>query len=132
MRCLWQRWNAGLWFSGVSININNDTCGGFSKNDPHRPICLNAWAIVSGTVWEGLGGVALEEVRHRDAWTLNFQKPTPGQVLHSLSLSLPAVCGSDVSSQLLLQHHAYWAAAKPIGLLPCLHAPHPDDCGLTL
>lgn len=83
---------------GASININNDACGGLSKNSPHRLVCLNAWSMVSGPVREGLGGVTLEEVYHWGMWSLSFQKPTPGQVLHSLSLSLPVACGSDVSS----------------------------------
>ena len=42
-----------------------DTCGGLNENGPCRFIYLNAWFPVDGTVWEGLGGVALlEEVCH--------------------------------------------------------------------
>jgi hypothetical protein len=38
---------------------------GLDENGPHRPMYLNAWLPVSGTVWEGLGGMALlEEVYH--------------------------------------------------------------------
>jgi hypothetical protein len=40
-------------------------CGGFNENGSHRLICLKAGSPGSGTVWEGLGGVAsLEEVCH--------------------------------------------------------------------
>jgi hypothetical protein len=41
------------------------TCGGFDETGPARLICVKAWSIVGGTVWEGLGAVALlEEVCH--------------------------------------------------------------------
>jgi hypothetical protein len=44
---------------------NQPGCGGFNEHGPHRLICLNAWSPVSGTVWEGLRGVALlEEMCH--------------------------------------------------------------------
>jgi hypothetical protein len=36
-------------------------CGGLKKNDLHGLIYLNTWSLVSGTVLEGLGGVALLE-----------------------------------------------------------------------
>jgi hypothetical protein len=32
------------------------------RNVPHRLICLNTWSPAGGTLWEGLEGVALEEV----------------------------------------------------------------------
>jgi hypothetical protein len=50
----------------------------------------------------------LEEVCHWE-WALRFQKPPSFPV--GLSLSLTHACGSDVSPQLLLQHHAYMSAA---------------------
>lgn len=28
-------------------------CGGLNKHGPHRPLYLNAWASVSGTIWGG-------------------------------------------------------------------------------
>ena len=38
---------------------------GLNEYGPNRLVCLNAWSLVGGTVWEGLGGVALlEEVYH--------------------------------------------------------------------
>lgn len=36
--------------------------GGLNENGPYRLIYLNVWFLVSGTVWEGLGGVTLLEV----------------------------------------------------------------------
>lgn len=36
-------------------------CGGLDENGSHRLVCLNAPFPVSGTVWEGLGGVVLSE-----------------------------------------------------------------------
>lgn len=46
------------------------------KNDPHRFICLNAWSLVRGTVWEELGGRALLE----EGKDFEIQKPTPSPV----------------------------------------------------
>ena len=41
-------------------------CGDLSENGPHRLVRLNAWSLVGGTVWKGLGGVALlEDLCHR-------------------------------------------------------------------
>ena len=34
-------------------------CGDLNENGAHRLICLNAGSPVGGTVWEGLGSVAL-------------------------------------------------------------------------
>lgn len=31
-------------------------CSSLTEADPHRLIYLNAWSLVGGTVWEGLGG----------------------------------------------------------------------------
>lgn len=33
-----------------------------NENDPHRLICVITWSLVSGSVWQGLGGVTLLEV----------------------------------------------------------------------
>ena len=39
---------------------------GLNENVLHRLICLNIWSLVGGTIWEGLGGVALlQEVYHQ-------------------------------------------------------------------
>lgn len=35
-------------------------CADLTENAPYRPTELNAWSPVSGTVSEGLGGMALE------------------------------------------------------------------------
>ena len=40
--------------------VVNSHCG-LNENDPHRLIYLNAWSPVGGTIWKGLGGVALLE-----------------------------------------------------------------------
>jgi hypothetical protein len=65
----------------------------------HELIYLNTCSPVAGTVWEGLGGVALlEEVCHH-RWALKFQRPEPLPV----SFPLPQAYRADVISQLLLQ-----------------------------
>lgn len=44
------------------------------KNGPHRLLCVNTWFPAGGTVWEGLGGIALlGKVCHWE-WTLRFQQ----------------------------------------------------------
>lgn len=56
-------------------------CGDLKDNGFYKLIYLNAWFLVSGTVWEGFGGVALlEEGCHR-RWALRFQ------ILTSFSVS---------------------------------------------
>lgn len=35
------------------------TCRSLDENGPHRLICVNTWFPAGGTVWEGLGGIAL-------------------------------------------------------------------------
>jgi hypothetical protein len=96
-------------------------CGGLSEDASLKFICLNAWASVSGTVWEGLGGVALlEEVCHW-RWALSFPKPCQAQFL-PLSW-LPAACGSGCN---LL------ATAPVLCLTVCHHDPCHDGYGQTL
>jgi hypothetical protein len=34
-------------------------CGSLGENDPYRFLCLNAWPPVGGTLWKGLGSLAL-------------------------------------------------------------------------
>jgi hypothetical protein len=42
-----------------------DFCDALNEKCPLRRKYLHVWSSVGGTVWEGLGGVALlEEVRH--------------------------------------------------------------------
>ena len=67
--------------------LNHTLCDTLNENGRHVLMCLNGSSLVSGSVWEGLGGVALLEVCHQ-GWTLRFQKPMPGPVYLSLSLSL--------------------------------------------
>jgi hypothetical protein len=57
-----------------------------NEDGPHRLICSNVWFPVGGTLWEGLGVVALiEEVRHW-GWASRSKKslPSPGDSLHVL------------------------------------------------
>lgn len=79
-----------------------------SENVPCGLIDLNACFPVGGTVWEGLGGIALlDDVCH---WvqTLRFQKPKP---FPFKSLSAWWLLSQDVNSQLLLQCRACLRAA---------------------
>jgi hypothetical protein len=47
---------------GVNKDRNEETvCSDLHENVPHRLRCLNTWSPVGGTVWIGLGGVALLE-----------------------------------------------------------------------
>lgn len=92
----------------------------------HRLTCFNAWAPVSGIVWEGLGGVALLGW----AWPCWKRYATVSEIPKafarpSLALSLTA-CGSDVGSLLLLYAMpAYllpispprWSGTKPLKLM---------------
>lgn len=65
-----------------------------NENGPRRLIYLNIWSPVVGTIWGGLGSVAIleEEVCHSD-WDSDVSKTHCSQ----LGLSLPCVCGSDVA-----------------------------------
>ena len=49
--------------------------GSWNENGPIAN--LNAWPPVGGTVWEGLGGVALLEKMCHWGWALRFLKLTP-------------------------------------------------------
>lgn len=44
------------------------------KNGPHRLRCVNTWFPAGGTVWEGLGGIALLGKGCHGEWTLRFQQ----------------------------------------------------------
>ena len=37
--------------------------GGINKNVHHRFLYLNTWSLIGGIVWEGLGGMALQDLR---------------------------------------------------------------------
>jgi hypothetical protein len=77
-----------------------------NENDSLEFRCLNAWSLFSGTVWEGLGGVTLlDKICH---WGLALEYLKAMLFLVSF---LPNACGSDVSSQQLLQHYACLPAA---------------------
>lgn len=61
-------------------------CCGLKENGLHVSMCLSIWFQVSGTVWKGLGGVALlEEIYY---WGLALKLPKTGQ--HHLELALLA------------------------------------------
>lgn len=55
------------------------------ENGPQRLICLNAWSLVGGTVWERLGGAALL-AEESLGWVLRFQAWRQSQ--HALCLLL--------------------------------------------
>lgn len=76
---------------------------GLNKNDPHRFICLNTWSPVAGTIWKGLGGVALmEQICHRAGSEVSKASFHP-QYIPCLLLTI-----QDVSSQ-FPYHHAFIA-----------------------
>lgn len=96
--CGWGRWG----------RVSGKGCGGLHEHDSHRLTCLNAWSPISGTVWEGVRGVAL--LKDMCYWrrALNFQqvliRPSVHRPPHPLLHLLPEV--QDVISWLLLQCHA--------------------------
>lgn len=49
-------------------------CGSLNKNDTHRPIYLTIWPLIAGTVWKGLGGLAMVEEVCQWGQVLRFQK----------------------------------------------------------
>jgi hypothetical protein len=63
--------------STINIKINKSLK--YSKIN-HRLIYLNVCSTVDGTVWEGLGGVALLEEVCLWGWALRFQRPMPFSV----------------------------------------------------
>lgn len=93
--------------------LNN--CASWNENGPRRLKYLNAWSLVAGTVWEGLGGVAmLEEVWQ---WRLSLRVQRL-KLFPSSSLSVSWLLSQQRSSQLLLQHHACWLLAA--AMLPTM------------
>lgn len=55
--------------------------GSLCENGPHRFICLRAWSPVRGTVWQGLGGVALLGKWVPGRGLQGFQSPHQGSPL---------------------------------------------------
>ena len=75
--------------------------GGFTDMS-HTLGHVNTWSpSIDGPVWGGRGSVALLEEVCPWGRTLRFQK---AQAIPN-ALVLPSACGSDVSSQLLIQQH---------------------------
>lgn len=88
-------------------------CHHLNKNDPHVFLCMNTWSPVGMSSGEGLGGLALlEELCHK-LWVLEFKysKLFPVRSLFLLLMK------QDLSSQPLLQHHAY---LPPAAMLPIM------------
>lgn len=74
---------------------------------PTRLIRLNIWSPVNGTIWEGLGGVALLEEVCFWGQALRFEKPTPFPVKFLCLLLIDGY----MSYQLLFQCPACLLAA---------------------
>ena len=72
-----------------------------------------AWSSVCGTVWEGVGGVALlEEVCHWDGLcSFKRLKELP------VSFFVPCGCPQEISSQQLLWHYACRPAVVPLAMI---------------
>ena len=84
----------GLTRENMSLGVGFEVCGCLNKNGLLRLMCLNSWSSVSGTLWEGLGGVTLSQELCHWGWTLRFLKHMPFPV--SPLCLVPA--GYDVSS----------------------------------
>lgn len=52
------------------VNFSN-----FNKNGPHWLLCWNYWFLAGGTVWKGLGSVALFEKVYQWDWALIYPRP---------------------------------------------------------
>ena len=78
-------------------------CDSLNENGPQRLLSLNTWPPVGGTVWEGLGHVALLEEVCQWGQALRFQNI--GVI--PCGLSLPCGCGSrcELSAIPLFHHH---------------------------
>jgi hypothetical protein len=83
--------------ASMAVTLRQKTVG---QNGSHRLMCLSTWFPVGGTIWEGLGGLALlKEGCH-------WEQALSVVCLLSLPSSTFPVVFQDVSSQLLLQHEA--------------------------
>lgn len=76
-------------------------CGASNENGSHMFACLKAWSPVSGTFCKCLGSVVLLEDTFHLGWSLTLQKH-----IQTRCLFLLVTCESNVSSRILLQHHA--------------------------
>ena len=88
----------------------NTQCGGSNETGNHRLRCLYSGSLVGRTILGRVRryGLAGGGVSLRVGFEVSKAHTRP-----SLVLSLPPTCGSDVSSQLLLQCHACLYAATP-------------------
>ena len=90
-------------------------CGGLNENGPHWLICLSAWSLAGGTVWEGLGGVVLFGGGVSLELAFEVSGGFHGFVIYSVSVSCNN-CGSKC--ELL--------ATAPMPCLPAsCQVPHP-------
>lgn len=73
-------------------------CAGFNEKDPPRLMYLNAWFLVSGNAWEGLGGVAL--LKEVCVWgqTVRFQKLTQVPVSSPCLIDFVSICELSVTA----------------------------------
>lgn len=64
--------------------------GALNKNVPRKFIYLNAWSLISGTIWEGLELCSCWRryvlVEGDVSLGMGFQMPMPGPVSHPLSV----------------------------------------------
>lgn len=67
----------------VAEHLGDRPCGGLVEIGPSRLLGLNAWSLVSGTILEGLAGMALlREVCHC-GWPWSFKRPWQAQLVLS-------------------------------------------------
>jgi hypothetical protein len=85
-------------------------CGDLSDCSPHRLTRLTIWSSVSGTVWEGLGGVALFKDMCPWGQVLRFQKTC---VIPSVVSLLPLYTGIWTLNYCFCGVPAHLPAATP-------------------
>jgi hypothetical protein len=105
----------------VSLILNKweSRCGSLNENGIYKLIYyLNTQSQVGGTIWEGLGSVAILEEVCPWGWALRFQRPMPFPV-SSLCLIFMA---RHVSFQLLFLYHACLPDAVLLTSRPWTHA----------
>jgi hypothetical protein len=100
LSCLHTWWQVHLFCCCFTIFLH--CYGSLNKNGLSRQINWNSWSSVDGTIWEGLGSMALLEKMCHWRWALKSKKYRPSPVN---SLSLIHV-DNDMSSQMLLQCHS--------------------------
>lgn len=50
----------------MDVPIDSQTVtphGGLDENVHHRLLNLNTWSLICSTIWEGLGGMTLQDLR---------------------------------------------------------------------